>query len=80
MCLRFEPGALARVESIPDDLRSDSLREWAVRAALRDQDWRAALRMLERLLRCPERGHPLALLAWPRPAGKRPGRGGGGSL
>lgn len=50
MCLRFEPGALARVESIPHDLRADSLREWAVRAALRDQDWRAALRMLDNLL------------------------------
>jgi soluble lytic murein transglycosylase len=49
MCLRFEPGALERVESIPVDLRSDSVREWAVRAALRDQDWRGALRMLESL-------------------------------
>lgn len=49
MCMRFEPGALVRVESIPEDLRSDSVREWAVRAALRDQDWPAALRMLESL-------------------------------
>lgn len=49
MSLRFEPGALARVESIPEDLRSDSVREWAVRAALRAQDWPAALRMLESL-------------------------------
>jgi soluble lytic murein transglycosylase len=49
MCLRFEPGALARVESIPEDLRSDLVREWAVRAALRQQDWRAALRMLDGL-------------------------------
>ncbi len=49
MCLRFEPGALARVESMPEDLRSDSVREWAVRAALRAQDWRVALRMLEGL-------------------------------
>lgn len=49
MCLRFEPGALARVESMPEDLRSDSVREWAVRAALRAQDWRMALRMLEEL-------------------------------
>ena len=49
MCLRFEPGALARVESIPIDLRSDLVREWAVRAALRQQDWRAALRMLDGL-------------------------------
>ena len=49
MCLRFEPGALARVEAIPADLRSDSVREWAVRVALREQDWPAALRMLESL-------------------------------
>lgn len=49
MCLRFEPGALARVESMPENLRSDSVREWAVRAALRKQDWQVALRMLESL-------------------------------
>ncbi|MDO9584572.1 MAG: transglycosylase SLT domain-containing protein [Desulfomicrobium sp.] len=49
MSLRFEPGALVRVDSIPEDLRSDSVREWAVRAALRAQDWPAALRMLESL-------------------------------
>lgn len=49
MCLRFEPGAVARVESIPQDLRSDSVREWAVRAALREQDWGAALHMLDGL-------------------------------
>lgn len=49
MCLRFEPGALARVESMPEGLRSDSVREWAVRAALRAQDWRVALSMLESL-------------------------------
>jgi soluble lytic murein transglycosylase len=49
MCLRFEPGALARVESILEHLRSDSVREWAVRVALRNQDWRAALRMLDGL-------------------------------
>jgi soluble lytic murein transglycosylase len=49
MCLRFEPGALARVEAMPEDLRSDSVREWAVRAALREQDWQVALRMLESL-------------------------------
>jgi len=49
MCLRFEPGALGRVESMPEDLRSDSVREWAVRAALRKQDWRVVLRMLESL-------------------------------
>lgn len=49
MCLRFEPGALARVESMPEDLRSDSVREWAVRAALRAQDWRVVLRLLESL-------------------------------
>lgn len=49
MCLRFEPGALARVESMPEPLRSDSVREWAVRAALREQNWPGALRMLEGL-------------------------------
>jgi soluble lytic murein transglycosylase len=49
MCLRFEPGALTRVESIPQDLRSDSVREWAVRAALREQNWQVALRMLDGL-------------------------------
>lgn len=49
MCMRFEPGALARAKSIPEDLRSDSVREWAVRVALREQDWRGALQMLDGL-------------------------------
>lgn len=49
MCLRFEPGALERVESVPEYLREDRVREWGVRAALRRQDWTAVLHMLDQL-------------------------------
>lgn len=49
MCLRFEPGALERVVSLPEHLRENRLREWGVRAALRRQDWSAVLHMLDNL-------------------------------
>jgi soluble lytic murein transglycosylase len=47
MSLRFEPGALERVKSLPEHLLEDRVREWGVRAALRHQDWSAALHMLD---------------------------------
>jgi len=49
MSLRFEAGAHERVAALPESLREDRVREWAVRAALRHQDWQAALRMLDSL-------------------------------
>jgi len=49
MCLRFEPGALERVKSLPEYLREDRVREWGVRVALRRQDWTAVLHMLDLL-------------------------------
>ncbi len=49
MSLRFEPGALDRVASIPAALREDRLREWAVRAALRGGDWAGAQVMVNGL-------------------------------
>ncbi|SDB29945.1 soluble lytic murein transglycosylase [Desulfonatronum thiosulfatophilum] len=49
MSLRFEDGALERVGSLPGDLRSDRLREWGVRAALRRLDWPQVLHMVDGL-------------------------------
>ncbi|GAB6060516.1 transglycosylase SLT domain-containing protein [Desulfonatronum parangueonense] len=49
MSLRFEDGALERVGSMPGDLRSDRLREWGVRAALRHLDWPQVLHMVDGL-------------------------------
>lgn len=49
MSLRFESGALERIDSLPDYIRTDRLREWGVRAALRRQDWTAVLHMLDSL-------------------------------
>lgn len=49
MSLRFEEGALERIDSLPRHLPGDRLREWGVRAALRRQDWSAVLHMLDNL-------------------------------
>jgi len=49
MSLRFEPGALERLAALPEHLRDDRVREWAVRTALRREDWSSVLRMLDAL-------------------------------
>ena len=49
MSLRFEDGAVERIGALPVDLRSDRLREWGVRAALRRQDWAAVLTKVDGL-------------------------------
>lgn len=49
MSLRFEEGAVERIGALPVDLRSDRLREWGVRAALRRQDWAAVLTKVDGL-------------------------------
>ncbi|WP_052812803.1 transglycosylase SLT domain-containing protein [Desulfonatronum thioautotrophicum] len=49
MSLRFEEGAVERINNLPQGLRSDRLREWGVRAALRQQDWSAVLSMVDGL-------------------------------
>ncbi|SMP73236.1 soluble lytic murein transglycosylase [Desulfonatronum zhilinae] len=49
MSLRFEDGAVERIGALPVDLRSDRLREWGVRAALRRQDWSAVLTKVDGL-------------------------------
>lgn len=51
MSLRFEEGAVERIGELPVDLRSDRLREWGVRAALRRQDWSAVLTKVDGLTR-----------------------------
>ncbi len=49
MSLRFEPDALDQVASFPEPLRTDRVREWAVRTALRRQDWSTVLHLLDLL-------------------------------
>ncbi len=49
LCLRFEPQAIGRVLVIPEHLRQDNVREWAVRTALRHENWDSVQTMLEHL-------------------------------
>lgn len=43
----FDPGALDRLVALPAGAQSDATREWRVRVALSQQDWRAALAGIE---------------------------------
>jgi soluble lytic murein transglycosylase len=43
----FDPGALDRLVALPAGAQSDATREWRVRTALSQQDWRAALAGIE---------------------------------
>jgi soluble lytic murein transglycosylase len=49
MSLRFEQGALERISALPLDLRGQRLSEWAVRTALRQQNWPEVLHMVDSL-------------------------------
>lgn len=49
MSLRFAPNALDQISTFPEPLRTDRVREWAVRAALRRQSWSTVLHLLDLL-------------------------------
>lgn len=51
------PSALARLSALPDSVADGAVREWRVRVCLRQGDWPAALRWLDRLSD-PERDSP----------------------
>lgn len=45
----FDENALARLEALPADAQTDASREWRVRVALAQQDWKAVLTAIEAL-------------------------------
>jgi soluble lytic murein transglycosylase len=51
LILQDVPGALRRLKELPAAVDYQPVREWRVRAALRSQDWRAALKAIEALPR-----------------------------